>query len=237
MDHLGFSQSELLISKVNGVYYDKDFNILPDSLSKIKKVSGKKFIIKALNGRYGAENQIYSSEMCLDNEIIAEIKGYEANFPENDYLIEQLIDEDITPYKITNSLNTIRLTTWRQADGKIVVIGAAQRLATKEGAVDNWTSGGLATAINIEDGQVDGRFYSKKLDKFPDVELEQRFHVPNWEEIKALVTQAHEHFVGMRSIGWDVANVSPHPIIIEGNHDWDTYIHQRTSLTGFGELS
>ena len=221
------------------VYIDKGNSFDVESMQPLggieaaaKLLLNTPFIVKGVTGSRGEQNFIYPSsdydfDSCIE-AILCALRSFNSSI-----MVEELVRGDLTPFRLADSLNTVRVTTWRNAAGKIKVIGAAQRLAVREGCGDNWADGGLAAEIDIDSGTVNGDFYSNILRPHPDFSLKQSFEVPQWDSVKSLACQAHSIFHGMSSIGWDIANVSPQPLIIEGNHDWGLYIHQRTSGKGF----
>lgn len=231
----GIAQSPAIAFAFNGSFYDPvTLEPFASAQQVAAKMLGKRIILKGATGRNGKENIICPAEVVDIDYAAAYIKAtVDDAFQRRPVVIENLITNDASPHGTTNSLNTLRITTWRDADNGIRVIGATQRLATKNDSVDNSVAGGLTARVDIVTGMVRGPFWFKDLGPLPSFELLRSFIVPNWTEVKAAAIKAHECFEGLTSIGWDIASTLDGPLIVEGNHDWDLYMHQRHTKAGF----
>lgn len=121
-----------------------------------------------------------------------------------------------------DSLNTLRITTIRCADGNVKVFYPRLRVGVGNSVVDNAASGGILLALEAKTGIViqegvdkTGRRYFRHPDTnivFPG------FKVPAWEEAIAFVKELAEVVPECRYIGWDCALTENGWCMIEANH-------------------
>jgi hypothetical protein len=142
-----------------------------------------------------------------------------------------LLQERITQHPKMNelhagSINTIRLITFNNG-GTIHVFSAALRIGTKGSSVDNWASGGIVIAIDLESGRLvgDGFFkpgYGGRVQTHPDTGVVlNEFQIPFFKESIETTCRLHTYLYGVHSIGWDIAITPEGPLFIEGNDDWE----------------
>ncbi|MCW2739648.1 MAG: hypothetical protein JWR45_70 [Blastococcus sp.] len=147
------------------------------------------------------------------------------------FIVQELVRnhpsiEELAPY----ATNTLRVQTLLANDGTVNLLGAVLRLSRKGKAVDNFSQGGLAVAVDTETG-VMGRGLDKKdlrlRSDHPDsgVTVVGR-QVPFWDEVTALVRKGAGGITGLRAIGWDVAVTPTGPVVVEANNDWDLQLLQ-----------
>jgi hypothetical protein len=124
--------------------------------------------------------------------------------------------------------NTIRLLTMLDPDTDEPFIGAAvHRFGwSNSGIVDNWSSGGLAAAFDVETGTLGEAVASPKggsperMSHHPDTDTPiSGTTVPGWERIRERVLDLADEYRGLWSyVGWDIV-VTGHGefALIEGN--------------------
>lgn len=136
-------------------------------------------------------------------------------------LVEELIEQEESLAELNpSSVNSIRVVSFLKKDGTPVILAAYLRVG-QGGVVDNFCSGGMLTAIDLETGVVFGPgvdidnnvFYNHPLTGKPLV----GFQVPQFEEIKAMVLEAALMVPQVRYVGWDVSVSKKGPCFIEGN--------------------
>lgn len=128
----------------------------------------------------------------------------------------------LNPYTV----NTVRVLTFIDSNNNIQVQHAILRLGRRGGTADNWTSGGLAVAIDTGSGRLGygllkPPYNHERLLTHPDTNI--RFEgeiLPEWPSIVEVCLQAASQFSGIRTIGWDIALSPSGPVIIEGNSNW-----------------
>jgi Sugar-transfer associated ATP-grasp len=135
------------------------------------------------------------------------------------------------------SLSTVRVMTCRVRSSEIIPFAAALRWAPGDSIVDNWSAGGLAASVDLQSGLV-GSSYAKEpvrrevSAKAPTSDIPPVAVVPDWAAILSLAKRAHSAFLGIQSVGWDIAITANGPVIIEGNDDWDIVLPQRVLRAG-----
>ena len=126
-----------------------------------------------------------------------------------------------------DSVNTIRVVTVKKG-ANFATLFAFLRIGVKGRIADNWSSGGISTGINTEDGTLKkyGLYHPQfgtKTAIHPDSGIVfEGYKLPYWEEILNYVKHAHRLFYGFHSIGWDIAVTTNGIILIEGNDNWNS---------------
>lgn len=104
---------------------------------------------------------------------------------------------------------------------------------------EHGASGNLLGAVDIETGRVTRAIAGVGFDQQvnPSHPLTQApllgFSVPNWAEVKQLVTNAHTAFPGFLCPGWDIALCADGPKILEINAFGDIDLSQHAYRRGF----
>ena len=148
-------------------------------------------------------------------------------------LPEGIVEEYVVQHSVLNSLsassvNTIRIVTVSSkkrpvtADGKKFDFAyAALRIGGGTSIVDNFHSGGMAAAVDLETGtlvtsaaDMDGNVYEKH--PMSGVTI-KGVKIPYFKEALKLVKEAHDKEKLEGLIGWDVAITENGPVLIEIN--------------------
>ncbi|HEY1382667.1 MAG TPA: sugar-transfer associated ATP-grasp domain-containing protein [Dongiaceae bacterium] len=141
------------------------------------------------------------------------------------------------------ALSTVRMLSVRNEAGDYEVTDAAFRMSVKpESPVDNFHSGGIAAAVDIETGCLG---QATDLGMGPDFKWHDVHpltgariagrQLPMWKETVELAVRAHRSFSDYVLVGWDIAVLEGGPCVIEGNRGPDVDIHQRTALAPIGD--
>ena len=138
-----------------------------------------------------------------------------------------LAEEEIRQHSAMSSLcsrsvNTLRMTTLIGKDGAPHLMYVLIRIGRGNADVDNITSGGMYSQIDIEEGVIRAPAF---CDKTGDVYYKHPvsgteivgFRIPYFEEAKALVLKAALKVPEVRYVGWDVAITENGPVFVEGN--------------------
>jgi hypothetical protein len=144
------------------------------------------------------------------------------SYTKTPYLAEEVIEQhEVLAEFHPRSVNTIRINTVvTQHDTRI--LGAALRLGVGEDIVDNYTTGGLITAIDIDSGVVFTAGRDVRLnwhDFHPDSKKQIiGFEIPGWSRVKKFACALAEVMPQARFIGWDIALAKDGtPVLVEGN--------------------
>ena len=138
------------------------------------------------------------------------------------------------------SVNTIRITTLLFQQ-EVMHLAALIRIGKPGNRVDNWCAGGSLLGIEMETGTCLDWAMSgehQRLSRLPgglDLTAE-KLVVPNFEQIKALVTRAHYRIPYVKLVSWDIAlDEEDTPVMIECNFGGMIQIHEATTGPLFGE--
>lgn len=154
------------------------------------------------------------------------------------YIIEEIIQQKsfaAAPHK--NSLNTLRLITFKKTKDGIFVERAIFRMGANGATTDNWCTGGIGVKVN-ENGELDeyGYFHNPNIPpctKHPDSGLTFKgYRLPDYEDAKKLVLKAHS-LLGINAVGWDIAFTENGPIIVEMNPYFSIFQPQCGGLRKF----
>ena len=152
----------------------------------------------------------------------------------NETLVEEVIVQHPEMARLyPKSVNSIRMVTYLDPDGKVHVISAALKVGNG-GAIDNFSNGGMYTMLD-EQGRAmhpaadeAGRSYAKHPITGVDI---TGYQVPLYSDALALVDRVARRVPVMPYIGWDVAITPERAIVIEGNHNTGVF-QSKPSVSG-----
>jgi hypothetical protein len=145
-------------------------------------------------------------------------------------LFQQTVKQHPEMNRLNSScLNTLRLDTFIDRDGKIEIISAGLRTSITNSHVDNISSGGCSIIVDLSTGKLvgKGRMGLKAGGINMPVEhpvthtVFNGFSIPYFDEVKQLVIEVAGYVPNLRLIGWDIAIGETGPVLIEGNSDYD----------------
>lgn len=163
----------------------------------------------------------------LDNE-----SDYEAAYKElssQKCLLEEFIKQHPAMIFGAKSVNTIRMYTFIDNEGKAHCLKAILRAGVGDTVVDNFHAGGVIYEVDMETGVVDcqgmqrgenGIRLSHKIHPGTDIVM-IGYKIPNWTIIVSSITKVAELLPECRYVGWDIAVTEDDMELIEGNHDAD----------------
>lgn len=120
------------------------------------------------------------------------------------------------------SVNTIRVYSVLDKEGKAHILKAILRAGVGDSVVDNYCSGGVIYPINVEYGFVEGsgeRHADKKewmIHPGTDIVM-LGFTIPHWDLMKETVRKMAESLPQIRYIGWDMVITPDGVDLIEAN--------------------
>lgn len=210
----------------------KDLNSKPEVAHAILNNKSGKLVLKAADGKCGAQVEIQECKNFDRNTLIEYMKKH--NFG----LVEEFINQHSEMNRLSPSaVNTVRIFTQLDPNGDVTILGCRLRISV-DSPVDNMAAGNLAAPIDEFTGKVSGPgVYSDitKEDKLvhpvTNVEI-PGFQIPFWEETLSMVKEAAKLHPQNRSIGWDVVITEKGPGLIEGNHDWCKLLWQLPIKSG-----
>lgn len=138
---------------------------------------------------------------------------------------EQVVQHPELARIYPGSLNTIRVLAVRLPGHGPVLAAAVHRWgAAGTGPVDNISSGGLCSRVDLETGRLDtavGRARARRrveFDQHPDTGAQiTGVLVPEWEGVRRLTLDLMGAFPELSHVGWDLAVTDRGVKVIEGN--------------------
>jgi len=185
--------------------------------------------IKKTYGSYGGSKiyKIYSRQLESDPQLINDIFR---EVIKSGYLFQKTVRQHPEMDRLNPScVNTLRLDTFLDRDGKIEIICGYLRTSYNNSYIDNATAGGASVGINLDTGKLTGHGYLSLKDGGMTMSTEHPvthvildgFAIPYFEQARQLVIQVAGYVPSLRLIGWDIAIGETGPILIEGNSDYD----------------
>jgi hypothetical protein len=183
-------------------------------------------IIKKTCASSGGSNiyKLFQKQLQTDPQTINEIYQIVIR---SEFLFQNCVKQHPEMNKLSSSsLNTLRMDTFIDGDGKIYIISGMVRMSTNNTFVDNVSSGGCFVAFDIDNGKLKKYGYTTSG---PELLLQhpvtktvfENFSIPYFSEAKELVIKIAGLMPALRLVGWDVAISEDGPLIIEGNSDYE----------------
>ena len=132
-----------------------------------------------------------------------------------------------------DALQTYRIITLLDEDGRAGVIYALMRLAVGDGLLDGFRSADSGTTGNLivrvePDGTLatpvaasPSGFGLERVPRHPHSGVVlSGADAPGWVEARALALRAAEAFAPLRAVGWDIAATRDGAVLVEGNAWW-----------------
>lgn len=144
--------------------------------------------------------------------------------------VELLVQEQIVQHPelariYPGSLNTARVLAVRlPGDGPVLAAAVHRWGAVGTGSVDNFSSGGLCSSIDLTTGRLGPAVARSKarrrvqVDRHPDTGAQiTGVLVPEWGVVRDLAIQLMDAFPELDHVGWDLAVSDRGPRVVEGN--------------------
>lgn len=187
----------------------------------IRHSSTGSIFIKPVDGSGGYGTYKLNQKSLIKKSLVADL--YQVFLKTNLIIQETLMQHDLMNQLYGSSINTLRIHTYRKADGRVAVSSALCRIGQGGAFVDNGSSGGLFVPLNIEIGRLEkyGCNYLERGGKtflsHPDTGVVfDNYQIPYFKNCLELACHAASFFEN-RIIGWDIAVTSTGPVVIEGN--------------------
>ena len=224
---LKINKPETLCSVFNGKLYASD--MLPCSYEQVHKQicenDYEKIFVKPADGAGGKGIYIFH-KMAYGGYETRENLRFNDHFLEmigknNNYIIQPGLLQNPEISKIyPHSVNTCRIIT-ENNNGTVRLVCAMLRVGRGHNDVDNASSGGICTNININNGKFGDfaiSYEGEKFSKHPDTQFAfSRYEIPRWEDIEKFTMQSAGKLPFFRYLGWDIALTTQNPVVIEIN--------------------
>lgn len=120
-----------------------------------------------------------------------------------------------------DSVNTVRMITYRDPHGTLHVIASVLRIGNGS-VIDNFASGGMFTMLD-DDGVALYPGVDKQSNVYPEHPITGTtitgFRVPHFARILEMVEEASKRLPTIPYVGWDIAITADGPALIEANHN------------------
>lgn len=204
----------------------------PQSADRFLENSAGRIVLKNSKGQAGKEVKIFFTKEFNYASLVHRME--EQNF---DLLETYVVQNERLMHLSSSGVNTLRIITQYQ-NGQVIILAARLRISVNS-AIDNLSTGNIASHIDLETGCIAAPAIYSDLTKSPvtmhpitGVSL-IGFEIPFWKECLELVTKAALRIPENRSIGWDVAVTNSGPVLIEGNHNWHHFLLQMPEQKGY----
>lgn len=196
--------------------FEKNSSVESVMIKKTFASSSGKKIFKLLGSQVASEPKVMK---FIYSEVI-----------QSGFLFQETIKQHPLLDRINAScLNTIRIDTFIDSDGKVEIASAYLRMSICNSHIDNISSGGCQVGIVLGTGRLKKYGYAliqtmgvTILTEHPITKTTfEDYPLPYFGEVKELVLKTARLMPGLRLIGWDVAVGESGPILIEGNSDYD----------------
>lgn len=190
------------------------------------------FFVKQPDGMFGTGvEKVYIKDIQSKEKFFENLKKKKA-----------LCEETLTQCKEMKefndtSINTLRVVSLVQANGKVKIMGGLLRVGRKGKIADNFHHQGICAFIEPSTGIVSTTGVDKNNKRYvihPDSGKKiVGFEVPIWNEIVKIVKQAALVVPNMRYVGWDVVITEDYKVaLVEGNSGADPDAEQITTKEG-----
>ena len=145
--------------------------------------------------------------------------------------------EALHSFSCCSAVNTVRMVTVVDRAGCPHVAAAALRIDRREEHIDNFSSGGMGAAVDVETGIVTMPARNKAGKAYiihPDSEKQiVGFKIPDWEKYREFALTLASRFPAMRYVGWDIIqDRNGEMCVIEGNKDGGSDVLETGLLNG-----
>ncbi|MDR3344404.1 MAG: hypothetical protein LBT21_02235 [Oscillospiraceae bacterium] len=188
------------------------------------------FIYKPAVGLGGTDVQKLRAEDIGDPDaFLAKMRGEQA------FAEELIVQDEAWARLCPKSCNTVRVyTTACRSESKVIY--AAARIGNGSSVADNFHSGGMTVAVDMDRGLLTGTAFNAEREHFAAHPVTgvvfDGFAIPYWQEALAMCREAALVNDKVNVVGWDVAFTPSGPLLIEGNRGpgWDIV----QILSGYG---
>lgn len=195
----------------------------PNQIAEFIRRYGK-VIVKPFDAMEG--HGIYK----LDISSIDNIEAEAEKLAGQQVMVEEILVQHPGMIFGNTSVNTIRVHTILDRNGKGHVLSCVLRAGVGDSVVDNYCSGGAIYPVDVERGIVIGKGKSHTGEGHiihPQTDIVMLgYRIPNWSILIEETIKAAERLPNLRLVGWDVAITQDGIALIEGNHNPDYELYE-----------
>lgn len=158
-----------------------------------------------------------------------------------DYVVQEIVEQYEPLNKLNaNSLNTMRIITYRDVKGDFVFLGAFIRFGINNAEVDSGARGGLICKVT-RDGLINDRIFHIKSFKKSSLEEMKNIsglYIPDFDGVLDFCYDLHSKLNYFDLCGWDIAiGKDGKPVFIELNQYPDCESFQMVNGPFFGDYT
>ncbi len=186
-----------------------EYNAIKEFIKKHKNV-----IAKPIHSALGRGIEVLSYDNLPEN--ITYLKA------DKGYILEEVL-HNIPEISLINpaSLNTIRVVTATDKDGRFTILSAILRMGVGNSIIDNLCTGGIACAIDVKTGCLVGsakNVHGMKYETHPTSGIKfDGYQLPGFRDCLSLVKTLCNRMPNAQYVGWDIAITTKGVCVIEGN--------------------
>ena len=225
----------IIAYRTNGFWTDDNYNPIDIELVLNKIKNSPRVFIKLAEDSAGGKGVKSITPQNSKEDFFNIIDNIKGNIVIQKGIQQHEILKRINP----SSVNTLRILTLLKKNGEVKILSAVVRMGRNGCVVDNASSGGIVVGVNT-DGRLKEYAYSTKGERFlehPDTHIKfPTVVIPNFEQIKATLSELVWMLPQFRMLSWDIAiDQSGNPILIEVNmHSGQLDFHQLCNGPVFG---
>lgn len=210
----GFKLPETYVHMINGIFLDKDYNMLTKD-EAIKFLVGKTFVAKPSILSFGGRDVSFFKD-ATEKEIVVYLDNLKLD---NIIFQEKIVQSDTMAYLHEKSLNTLRIMTLIIND-KVYALKPIIRVVTGDNSLGSEGVNELFIGVK-EDGTLNDYgfdIFGNKIEDRLDGKLFKDVKINELDESIEICKKAALRFPHFRLISWDIAiNKNNEPVIIEAN--------------------
>lgn len=239
-----------LIRCINGGLYDENYYSVEydDFISIIQSSKASYLVVKPSIDSSSGNNILFFCKK--ENTYFLKDTDTEISFSllihklGNNFIIQEGLKQSVFMEQFNStSINTLRIATYKSVkDEKSIVLNGVLRIGKKGSSVDNLHAGGCMVGV-WPDGELRNFCsdqYGNKFKEFNGVNFEQqKFNLPNYEEIKDFASRVAACIPHQRVLALDIMlDEGNHPKLIEFNNcAFSVWVFQQTIGTVFGQYT
>jgi hypothetical protein len=243
----GINTPKVCFRNIGGTLLDKNYKLIDVEKAVALCMEQDEIIIKPTLNSCGGDGISFVKIHKNDADCVEKLKACFASYGK-DYVVQEVLKQHEYMAKFNkSSLNTIRVMSLL-INGEVHILSSIIRYGSGNSRLDNLCAGGSTIGVNNKgnfskfglkfNGKVGcGYLQSNEIfEKYPELK-NAKFKF--YDEVVALVKEAHPCYSHFKLVSWDVAIDSDgHPCIIEVNLDFPEFMsHQLFNGPIFGDLT
>lgn len=230
-------QPVIVIRKIEGIYYDKDYQQI--SLEEAVDICEERLkeveIVIKPSGLSGGKGVVFLKKATKE-QLKEEFKKIPKLMVVQEAIKQHLFMASLNP----STVNTVRLTTYLNK-WEIIPLAALVKIGNAEVRVDNYKHGGHILGLHLDGTSLPYALNvnMERVTQLPTgIDLSKGITIPGFDNVIETAKKAHIQTPKMKIVSWDIAiDESGEAVIIEANYGGDMRMHQATTGPIFGDMT